>query len=167
VAVLGEVPSSDFSDNSAVLSCYLERSSFADGVPQMPPGEIGLLYAVQFERDKEFSIETSRHHDPNGLLQGARLERMGTMDSPHGKVLMLSGNGDDGIVSTISLVLGKEDERGYLASLSRNRPGEEPQADSLEQFYPGFCKLWRPESGANLLFEALQGSEPILKLGKK
>ena len=167
VAVAGEDAPAPFSDNSVLVSCYLEASDFVDGKPQKPAGEQALLYVVQFERDKPFSKDTSRDHDPNGLLDGTRLEQISTMDSPQGKVLLLEGFGNEGVRSTLSLVLEIEDQRGNLASLSRQSfEGGQPTS-KLEEFYTGRCKLWQLQTGANLLFEGFLDSEPVLKLGRK
>jgi hypothetical protein len=156
-----------FKDNSAVISCYLEQSEWKDGKPQPPPNEEAMLYAIQFEQNQRFSPATAREHDPNGLLAGARMTNMQLTDTPQGKAIIFHGPLADGTRVVLSMLRGKEDERGYLASLGRRTSEGVSQSLDGAPFYTGRCKLWRVESGANLLWEGFLKSEPTLKLGQK
>jgi hypothetical protein len=152
-------------DNAAVVSCYLEKSEWKDGRPLKPEGKEVLLYALQFDQSRIFSTATAREHDPNGLLEGARMTDMQLTDTPQGKAIIFHGPLADGTRVVLTMLRVHEDESGSLASLARRNA--EGVGLINTPFLTGRCKLWRVESGANLLWEGFLTSEPTLKLGQK
>jgi hypothetical protein len=152
-------------DDAPVVSCYLEQSEWKDDKPLKPSGKEAKRYVTQFDQSKTFSPATAREHDPNALMEGARMTAMQLIDTPQGEAIILHGPLTDCTRIVLTMVRGEENEAGFFASQARRSAGGVGLINT--PFLTGRCKLWRVQGGANLLWEGFLKSEPTLKLGQK